>query len=191
LLAVHHPGRVLTLTAIMTTPMGADPGPAWARARAGQAADPTGLPPPAPLFFRHLARLTAAPPATREDRIAAAVETLRVINGTALPFQADEARRYAETAYDRASDYAAALHHDQAGRRMTSDRLAPLLAITAPVLVIHGTDDPLLPPAHGRALAALIPGARFQPVPGMGHGFYSPGLPRRIAGMILAHTVTA
>ena len=34
-LAVHRPERVLTLTAIMSGPLGHDTGPAWARAHAG------------------------------------------------------------------------------------------------------------------------------------------------------------
>ncbi|MEU6701787.1 alpha/beta fold hydrolase [Pseudonocardia sp. NPDC046786] len=51
-------------------------------------------------------------------------------------------------------------------RRAWRHRLA---RITAPTLVLHGTDDPFLPPGHGEALAAEIPGARLVPVPGAGH----------------------
>jgi fermentation-respiration switch protein FrsA (DUF1100 family) len=154
----------------------------------GEPAEPGDLPPPAPQFLRHLAKLGSSPPVTREERIAAGVETWRVLNGTTLFFDADAVRRHVETSYDRARDFQAATHHDPAGRQMTPDRQAPLAGITAPTLVIHGTDDPLLPLAHGQALAALIPGARFRPVPGMGHGFFSPGLPAQIAEMILDHT---
>jgi pimeloyl-ACP methyl ester carboxylesterase len=64
---------------------------------------------------------------------------------------------------------------------MTPERQAPLSRITAPTLVIHGTDDPLLPLPNGQALAALIPAARFEAVPGMGHSFFSPGIPAKIA----------
>lgn len=187
LLAACHGARVLTLTAIMTSPMGNDAGPAWARAVAGQAPDPAELPPPAPEFLRHIARLASSPPATRDERIAAGVETWRVLNGTALPFDYEAARRHTQASYDRARDPAAAAQHDPAGRTMTADRLTPLSAITAPTLVIHGTNDPLLPLAHGEALAGLIPGARFQAIPGMGHGFFSPGLPQQIAALILEH----
>ncbi len=42
---------------------------------------------------------------------------------------------------------------------------------------------------NGEAVAAQIPGARFTPVPGMGHGFFSPGLPAEIAHLILPHTI--
>jgi pimeloyl-ACP methyl ester carboxylesterase len=67
--------------------------------------------------------------------------------------------------------------------------LLPLSRVTAPTLVIHGTDDPLLPLANGQALAALIPGARFEVVPGMGHGFFSPpGIPAQVGRLVLDHT---
>ena len=41
--------------------------------------------------------------------------------------------------------------------------------IRAPTLVVHGTEDPLFPLAHGEALAAEIPGARLLALEGMGH----------------------
>jgi pimeloyl-ACP methyl ester carboxylesterase len=190
-LAVHHPERVLSLTAIMTGPMGHDAGPAWARALAGKDRDPGDLPPPAPQFLRHLADRAALPPTTREQQVAAAVETWRALNGDALPCDEPAARRFVETSCDRAADATAAANHDRAGRRITPDRLAPLSKITAPTLVIHGSADPLRPLRHGQALAAQIAHARLEVVPGMGHGFFSPGLPRRIGEAILGHTQSA
>jgi pimeloyl-ACP methyl ester carboxylesterase len=38
---------------------------------------------------------------------------------------------------------------------------APWSAITAPTLVIHGTEDPMFPVEHGEALADEIPDARL------------------------------
>ncbi|MEV0383795.1 alpha/beta fold hydrolase [Nonomuraea sp. NPDC050643] len=184
-LAVHRPERVATLTAIMTGPMGADAGPAWARALAGQDPDPRDLPPPAPRFLQHLARSAAMPRTTREEVLAVNVETWRVLHGDVLPFDEEAARRLAEEAHDSTSDPTAALNHDLAGRVMTADRLAPLSSITAPTLVIHGTEDPLRPLPHGEAVAAAIPGARLEAIPGMGHSLLSPGLPRRVAELIL------
>ena len=52
---------------------------------------------------------------------------------------------------------------------MQSDRLARLAEIAAPTLVVHGTEDPLVPPPNGAQLAAAIPGARLHPLPGCGH----------------------
>jgi len=51
----------------------------------------------------------------------------------------------------------------------TGDRSAELAAITAPTLVIHGSADPLVPPAAGRDTARRIRGAQLLMVPGMGH----------------------
>lgn len=188
LLAVHHPGRVRTLTAIMTYPMGYQAGPAWARALAGQPPEPGDLPAPDPEFLRHITAMASSPPATPAERVTVNVETWRILNGTALPFDAGAARRHVEDSIARARDFQAAAHHDLAGRQMTPERQAPLSRITAPALVIHGTSDPLRPSANGQALAALIPGARFEAIPGMGHSFFSPGIPAKIARLILDHT---
>ena len=187
-LAVHRAERVLTLTAIMTGPLGHDAGPAWARALAGQDPDPGDLPPPSPRFLRHLAERAAMPQTTREEQVAAGLETWRVLNGDALPFYESAARRFVETSYDRSTNFAAAANHDRAGRLMTPDRLVPLSKITAPTLVVHGSADPLRPLPHGQALTAEIPQSRLKTVPGMGHGFFSPGLPGRIGEIILGHT---
>lgn len=188
LLAVHYPDRVRTLTAIMTSPMGYEAGPAWARALAGQPPEPGDLPVPAPEFLRHVAAMASSPPTTPEERVAANVETWRILNGTTLPFDADAARRHVEASIARARDFQAATHHDLAGRPMIPERQAPLSSITVPTLVIHGTSDPLLPLPHGQALATLIPGASFEAVPGMGHGFFSPGIPAQVGRLILDHT---
>jgi len=49
--------------------------------------------------------------------------------------------------------------------------LTPILGhITAPTLVIGGAEDRMFPPAHSRAIAELIPGAKLEIVEGTGHG---------------------
>jgi 3-oxoadipate enol-lactonase len=46
----------------------------------------------------------------------------------------------------------------------------PLLpTIAVPTLVIHGSDDQLIPVAAGRAMAEAIPGAQFSLIPAAGH----------------------
>lgn len=66
-----------------------------------------------------------------------------------------EARRY--LGHLRAS-----IEHDAAAR---------LPSIAAPTLVLVGDEDVLTPLRFGRALAAGIPGARLELVPGQGHAF--------------------
>lgn len=66
------------------------------------------------------------------------------------------------------------------------DRRPRLKAIAAPTLVIHGTDDPLVPVAAGRDTAASIPGARLEEIAGMGHDLPA-ALIDRIVDLIAAH----
>lgn len=56
--------------------------------------------------------------------------------------------------------------------RFDSSALAPQIAI--PALVQHGDEDRVLPFSHGQRLAALLPDARFRPLPGRGHGGLDP-----------------
>ena len=53
-------------------------------------------------------------------------------------------------------------------------RVELLKRIKTPALVVHGTDDPLIPPEGGKDTAAHIPGAELMLVPGMGHDFPTP-----------------
>jgi pimeloyl-ACP methyl ester carboxylesterase len=60
--------------------------------------------------------------------------------------------------------------------------------ITAPTLVLHGTDDPLFPIPHGRALAAAVPGATLLELPGMGHEHPPPPTWDVVVPALLDHT---
>lgn len=54
------------------------------------------------------------------------------------------------------------------------DNVAALSAVQrhrpTPLVVLHGSSDRFIPPEMGRALAAQVPGSRFELVPGAGHG---------------------
>ena len=51
----------------------------------------------------------------------------------------------------------------------TGDRSDEVATIAAPTLVLHGANDGLVPPEHGRHTASLIPDSRFLLVKGMAH----------------------
>ena len=51
----------------------------------------------------------------------------------------------------------------------TGDRSAEVATITVPTLILHGADDGLVPPAHGRHTASLIQDSRFLLIEGMAH----------------------
>jgi pimeloyl-ACP methyl ester carboxylesterase len=52
------------------------------------------------------------------------------------------------------------------------DTSARLSGIAAPTLVIHGTDDEMLPVANAKAIADRIPNARLEVLDGIGHLFF-------------------
>jgi pimeloyl-ACP methyl ester carboxylesterase len=62
--------------------------------------------------------------------------------------------------------------------------------IAAPTLVIHGSLDPLAPPAGGRDIAANVKGARIEIIDGMGHDL-PPKHVNRITELIADHARSA
>ena len=53
-------------------------------------------------------------------------------------------------------------------------RAEQLAELDLPALVIHGSRDTLIDPSGGRRTAALIPGARYVEIDGMGHDYPPP-----------------
>ncbi|HEX7610774.1 MAG TPA: alpha/beta hydrolase [Solirubrobacteraceae bacterium] len=71
------------------------------------------------------------------------------------------------------------------------DTSARLHDLDMPVLVIHGTEDQLLPVANGRMIASLVPGARLEIFDDVGHLFFWER-PERAAELVIGHAaVTA
>lgn len=56
-------------------------------------------------------------------------------------------------------------------------------SITHPTLIIHGSEDYILPPAHGSKLATLIPNAKFIEYEHMGHCFTEKVLTRLVGDL--------
>lgn len=90
----------------------------------------------------------------------------------------DMTRRQIERSYDPAGVVR------QTTAVMASGSLAP--SIAAPTLVVHGTDDPLVPVAHGHDLAARIAGAKLELIEGMGHDL-PPALVPRLTELVRSH----
>jgi proline iminopeptidase len=68
----------------------------------------------------------------------------------------------------------------------SGDRVALLSTVRAPALILHGTDDPLVPVACGRDTARWIPGALLHEIEGMGHDL-PPALENELAELIALH----
>jgi pimeloyl-ACP methyl ester carboxylesterase len=109
------------------------------------------------------------PPATsREEAIAASLESSRVISSPGFPFDVELMTRRAELAYDRC--YCPEGTVRQLGAILGSpDRTEGLRRVAIPFQVIHGEDDILVTVSGGKATAAAVPDAKLMLIPGMGH----------------------
>lgn len=97
------------------------------------------------------------------------VESVRSIGG-AFTAEEPQLRRIAERVFDRTVDMAASQtnHFIADPGPPYRDRLGE---ITAPTVVLHGTQDPFFTPAGAEALTAAIPGARLIWLEGVGHEY--------------------
>ncbi len=147
LVALNHPGRVLSLTSIMSGPGGSDE----------VAPKPEGA-----------AVLVAPPPPTREERIELAMSIHRVLAGAGDQLDDATERARAERSVDRAY-YPLGVGRQLVAILAAKSRLERLRQVRVPTLVIHGIDDILVPVENGRLTAGAVPGARLIEIEGMGH----------------------
>lgn len=140
------------------------------------------LPPPDASFLARAEEISTLPRGTAQERVEADVQVYESMNGS-LPFDEDAARDLARRHFARARDWTTSANH----HRAVEQRNEPpaLTAVAAPTLVIVAEADPIFPPPHAEALANGIPEARAVRVPGMGHSYFSPGLPEHLADHIL------
>jgi pimeloyl-ACP methyl ester carboxylesterase len=125
------------------------------------------LPPPTEAFTRFVTT-AEVDWSDAESVIEYLVGYSRVLTGGQREFDEVAVRELARRDVQRARDFAAAQNHDILADDERSR--GPLSSVAVPTLVIHGTADPMFPPAHGEALADEIPGARLLRLEGAGHG---------------------
>jgi pimeloyl-ACP methyl ester carboxylesterase len=147
MLAIHYPDRVKTLTSIMSS-----------------TSDPK-LPPPKPDV---LSVLLEPEPSDKERYVDHCVRVMNTLNGPKYQIDERRVRKWAHDSYQRglnpngvARQFAAIL--------ATGSRKEALKTVTAPTLIIHGDNDPLVPVECGIDTANIIPGAQLLIIKGLGH----------------------
>jgi pimeloyl-ACP methyl ester carboxylesterase len=153
-LAGSHPDRVRSLGLIMTSsgsPMSSIP--KWRVIR--------------------LAFDAPAKDAPVEDKLASEVRNIAVFNGPNFLPPQDELRRRVEELRAR-SDYPQGMLRQFDAILGTGSLMRYTRRITAPTVVIHGSEDPMVRPRNGRNVARAIEGARYVVVDGMGHDLPEP-----------------
>jgi pimeloyl-ACP methyl ester carboxylesterase len=146
-MAIAHPERVATLTSIMSTTGSQDVGNATPEA---------------------LALIMTSPPSSRDDYLANAVSSSRLLHGGVLPFDEQRAADRAAASYDRCF-YPAGVGRQLVAILASGDRTPSLAGCRVPTLVVHGDADPLVNHSGGVATAEAVPGAQLLTVEGMGH----------------------
>lgn len=150
--AIRHPPRVRSITSSSAVPSDAD-----------------GL-----KVLRYV-RLTALARFARmrfseepDGQLALAVAIARTLSAPGHPVNEDDVREFVA----KEAEHGVVSFHDQRaqsrqiGAKWHGGRLA---RITAPALVLHGEQDPILRVSAARDTAAAIPGARLVTFPGLGH----------------------
>ena len=164
--ASRHPQRVLSLTSIMST--------------SGNPRASIGHP-------RALQAILKLPPDPRDHEAVARhlAFVLGVIGSRTHPTPEAERLALGRRVAERGTDPQGA-NRQLFAILASGDRRHDLARVTAPTLVLHGAEDPLLPPGGGRDTAASIPGAVFEEIAGMGHDLPGPVIPRLVS-RIAAH----
>jgi pimeloyl-ACP methyl ester carboxylesterase len=167
--ALKHPERVLSLTAISSSPVGVDT---------------SHLPASGEAWMEHMK--VDVDWSDRAEAVVYVVEDARLIASTAHPFDEAETRAFIERDFDRSGGYLSATNHSilfEIGEAWKNR----LHRMKVPLLVVHGTTDPVFPLEYGAALAAKVAGAKLVRIEGGGHELHRADWDT-IIGAIVEHT---
>ncbi|GAA0558287.1 alpha/beta fold hydrolase [Rhizomicrobium electricum] len=157
LVALDHRAKVRSLTAIFSTTGERDLPPSTREAQVALLSQPEG-----------------------EDRasvVAHIVASRRAYASTGFASDDAKSAEHIGRCYDRMYYPEGALRH-WAAILASPPRGDRLKSLDIAALILHGAADTLIPPEHGRRLAARIPGAVYHEIPGWGHDMPPALIPR-------------
>jgi pimeloyl-ACP methyl ester carboxylesterase len=170
LVALDHPERVASVTAISTTAIG------------GLDRE---LPDPEPDYLEHSAAFEHVDWSDRRALEEMFVRDAEALSGTRHPFDEAATRAFVEGDLARTANPQSLVNHTMLAGDLERDRT--VRDIAAPLLVIHGDADPIFPHDHGVALAETAPAATLVTVQGGGHELHEADW-EQILSAIVAHT---
>ncbi|RKE75557.1 pimeloyl-ACP methyl ester carboxylesterase [Chryseobacterium sp. AG363] len=150
LLGSYYPERVLSLTIIMSTSMN------------------PSLPKPDPEVMAMMTQVSADPVLQKEEYLREKIRFAKKISGSGYIFDSNQEKALLEEELIRSRTKNGIIRQLLA---MASFQYNPEVPkkITAPTLIIHGTDDLIFHPDCGKDIADSIPGAKWLLIEGMGH----------------------
>lgn len=171
--ALRYPGRVSTLTLISSSVFGPE--------------DPA-LPPIAQEILEYHASGASIDWTNQDEAVPYMAGGWRLLSGSAHTFEEAAIHAIASAEFRRANNLPSMFNHALlAGGEQWYGRMGE---IRAPTLIIHGTEDPVLPYAHALALTRAIPRARLLTLEGTGHELHREDWDIIIDG-ILRHSADA
>ncbi|MDX8523286.1 alpha/beta hydrolase [Mesorhizobium sp. MSK_1335] len=158
--ALKYPERVNALTVISSSPLGVDT---------------SALPGTTEAYNQHSAERADLDWSNRGQVLDFMVKDARAIASTLHPFDEKRTRAMIEEDYDRSGGLASATNHfllkGGGPQRTVRD-------LRVPLLVVHGTADPIFPIEHGEALAEAVPAARLVWIERGGHELHRDDWPQ-------------
>lgn len=144
-----------------------------------------GMPQMDPSILEYHARAGDLDWSDRDAVIDYQVGAWRLLSGSAHAFDESAIRAMAATDFDRTPNLKSTFNH------ASLEDLGPwadrLEEIQVPVLVVHGTEDPVLPYVHGLALRKAFPRGDLLTLKGTGHELHRADW-ESIIGAIVSHT---
>ncbi len=147
-MAIHHPKRLASLVAVMSS--------------SGTRLVPPAKPRAAKTFFMDV------PTHDREAYVETVLQMRGAIASPGFAPDTEHLRTAIGLAFDRGLNPAGFIRHLHA-IAADGSRVQALREVEVPTLVVHGADDPLVHHWAGRSIADAVPGAHFRLVRGMGH----------------------
>ncbi|EHA9309863.1 alpha/beta hydrolase [Escherichia coli] len=149
IVALKHPDRVLTISLVMTSNYD------------------SSLPKKDSKVTEVFAKININNWEDKEEVIKYVMDRSKVLVGTKHPFNEEKIRKLAGKDFDRASNMESMENHEYV--KGWGLYLSRTHEINVPTLVIHGTDDPIIPHEHGAHLSKIISNAVLVTLDGAGH----------------------
>ncbi|SFS42769.1 alpha/beta fold hydrolase [Marininema halotolerans] len=154
-IALTHPQMVLSLTLLMTSIFATDNH------------DHHDLPPIDEKIIAHHTKGATINWSDKEATVQYLADGWTLLSGSRYPFDKQRAYDLARLEVNRAENLPSMFNHGLL--QEDTSFTGKLSDIAVPTLVIHGTDDPVLPTEHGIALAKGIPQSTLTMLEGVGH----------------------
>lgn len=149
IVALKYPNRALTISLIMTSNFD------------------SSLPKKNSKITESLDELKIRNWQNKDEVIECFIKKSKILTGSKHVFDEEKVRRLNEEEFDRASNLKSMENHGLI--RGWGFYLSRTSEINVPTLVIHGTEDPIIPYEHGVHLSKIIPNVVFVTLDGTGH----------------------